>query len=28
LPRSRPLDQPSPGPKGRVPADWENHLNQ
>ena len=28
LPRSRPLDQPSPGPKGRVPADWENHLNE
>jgi len=27
LPRSRPLDQPSPGPKGRVPADWENQLN-
>ena len=27
-PRSRPLDQPSPGPKGRVPADWENHLNE
>src|ERR1700682_6181002 len=27
-PRSRPLEQPSPRPKGRVPADWENHLNE
>jgi hypothetical protein len=27
-PRSRPLDQPIPGPKGRVPADWEDYLNE
>jgi hypothetical protein len=27
-PRSRPLDQPVPGPKGRVPADWEDYLNE
>jgi hypothetical protein len=27
-PRSRPLDQPVPGPKGRVPAGWEDYLNE
>ena len=27
-PRSRPLDQPCPGPKGRVPPDWEDQLNE
>jgi hypothetical protein len=26
-PQSRPPEQPSPGPAGRVPADWEDHLN-
>ena len=26
-PRSHPLDQPVPGPEGRVPADWENQLH-
>jgi hypothetical protein len=26
-PRSHPRDQPVPGPKGRVPADWESKLN-
>ncbi len=26
-PQHRPLDQPVPGPAGRVPADWEDHLN-
>ena len=26
-PRSRPVDQPSPEPKGRVPANWEDYLN-
>jgi hypothetical protein len=26
-PHHHPLDQPVPGPAGRVPADWERHLN-
>ena len=26
-PLSRPIDQPRPGPAGRVPADWEDRLN-
>lgn len=26
-PTHHPLDQPVPGPKGRVPSDWEMHLN-
>ncbi len=26
-PSSRPLMQPAPGPEGRVPEDWEDHLN-
>lgn len=26
-PRHHPLDQPSPGPAGRVPDDWEEHLH-
>ena len=26
-PNSHPLDQPVPGPEGRVPDDWEQHLN-
>ena len=26
-PQSHPLDQPAPGPAGRVPADWQRHLN-
>jgi hypothetical protein len=26
-PRSHPLDQPAPGPRGRVPADWSRHLH-
>lgn len=26
-PLSRPLDQPSPGPAGRVPQDWQRRLN-
>ena len=25
-PRSHPADQPTPGPAGRVPADWEAQL--
>jgi ubiquitin-hydrolase Zn-finger-containing protein len=27
-PRWRPPEQPSPGPQGSVPADWEDHLNR
>jgi hypothetical protein len=27
-PRSRPLDQPSPGPKERLPPNWEDYLNE
>jgi hypothetical protein len=26
-PQHHPLDQPTPGPQGRVPADWQRHLN-
>ena len=26
-PEHHPLDQPTPGPAGRVPADWERHLH-
>ncbi|CAM5494349.1 UBP-type domain-containing protein OS=Tsukamurella paurometabola (strain ATCC 8368 / DSM / CCUG 35730 / CIP 100753 / JCM 10117 / KCTC 9821 / NBRC 16120/ NCIMB 702349 / NCTC 13040) OX=521096 GN=Tpau_2997 PE=4 SV=1 [Tsukamurella paurometabola] len=26
-PTSHPTDQPAPGPHGRVPADWMQHLN-
>jgi hypothetical protein len=26
-PTSRPIDQPSPGPAGAVPPDWEAHLH-
>ena len=26
-PQSRPEDQPAPGPAGRVPADWQDHLH-
>jgi hypothetical protein len=26
-PEHHPLDQPTPGPAGRVPADWEQHLH-
>lgn len=27
-PTSRPDDQPVPGPAGRVPADWQDHLHE
>ncbi|MCU1622436.1 MAG: hypothetical protein JWL79_1281 [Frankiales bacterium] len=26
-PQHHPQDQPTPGPEGRVPADWQRHLN-
>lgn len=26
-PEHHPLDQPVPGPTGRVPADWQRHLH-
>lgn len=26
-PQHRPVDQPVPGPAGRVPADWRSHLH-
>jgi hypothetical protein len=26
-PAHHPLDQPVPGPRGRVPSDWESHLH-
>jgi hypothetical protein len=26
-PQHRPLDQPVPGPRGRVPADWRSQLH-
>ncbi|MET7751701.1 UBP-type zinc finger domain-containing protein [Micromonospora sp. NPDC005367] len=26
-PSSHPLDQPAPGPRGRVPADWQTRLH-
>lgn len=27
-PTHHPSDQPVPGPRGRVPQDWQRHLNQ
>jgi hypothetical protein len=27
-PQSHPEDQPTPGPAGQVPADWQLHINQ
>ena len=27
-PQHHPLDQPAPGPAGRVPADWTAHLHR
>ena len=26
-PTHHPIDQPVPGPRGRVPADWQSHLH-
>jgi hypothetical protein len=26
-PNYHPLDQPTPGPAGHVPADWQRHLH-
>ena len=26
-PRHHPTDQPTPGPRGRVPRDWQRHLH-
>ncbi|AQA21525.1 MULTISPECIES: UBP-type zinc finger domain-containing protein [Rhodococcus] len=26
-PRHHPVDQPVPGPAGRVPADWQDHVH-
>ena len=26
-PRSHPEEQPTPGPAGRVPADWQDHIH-
>jgi len=26
-PQHHPLDQPTPGPAGRVPPDWQSHLH-
>lgn len=26
-PEQRPIDQPVPGPAGRVPPDWQDHLH-
>ena len=26
-PQHHPVDQPAPGPRGRVPADWRAHLH-
>ena len=26
-PECHPLDQPTPGPAGRVPADWQRHIH-
>jgi hypothetical protein len=26
-PESHPVDQPAPGPKGRVPLDWRQHIH-
>ncbi|GAA4284532.1 UBP-type zinc finger domain-containing protein [Brevibacterium daeguense] len=27
-PQSRPWNQPSPGPEGKVPKDWKRHLHR
>ena len=27
-PQSHPADQPTPGPAGRVPADWRQHIHE
>jgi len=27
-PLSHPADQPTPGPAGRVPVDWQDHINR
>ncbi|CAM3486080.1 UBP-type zinc finger domain-containing protein [Occultella aeris] len=27
-PNSHPVDQPTPGPAGRVPADWRDHIHR
>ena len=27
-PHSHPADQPTPGPEGRVPQDWREHIHQ
>jgi Zn-finger in ubiquitin-hydrolases and other protein len=27
LPEHHPTDQPTPGPAGKVPADWQSHLH-
>jgi hypothetical protein len=27
-PRSHPRDQPAPGPLGRVPVDWRQHIHE
>lgn len=27
-PQHHPLDQPTPGPAGRVPPDWQRHLHR
>ena len=27
-PTSHPVDQPTPGPQGRVPADWRDHIHR
>jgi hypothetical protein len=27
-PTSRPADQAAPGPRGRVPADWRDHIHR
>jgi hypothetical protein len=26
-PLHHPMDQPAPGPAGKVPGDWQNHLH-
>lgn len=26
-PQSHPVDQPTPGPQGAVPADWRDHIH-
>jgi len=26
-PQSHPADQPTPGPAGRVPDDWQQHIH-